>query len=1458
MQSEVKLPAGTAYGVSTGNYAVDKYAVRNDTFQSVRSWAVSNGYSWPATISHVNLDGYEKCLMQRANGASAVCSRDLMDCACKSIGCSCLWTDPDDPLRFINTQQVTLAAQGMTGEYGAVASSGANLPVRCVSYIDAARWCNAKSERDGLRPYYKVSGAVFRSQGISDRSSLTGDATANGYRMPTWSEYRRAVADHYLNSASCFGTSIRSLAANIATFRDNAPSVFCGKGCFDSFPSPVGSRQANAYGLYDMVGNVWQHTLDDARGGSYLSGLSGSDEDFNVSSGDCFGWYYSSFSGTFYNTARGVYSGPSCDSPGDCCGSCYYPWGINELVADQYRNFSNIHGTVSEEREFRCLGGSENTPPDYAFSVGGYSCGNMRWAGPGLPTFAPVRDLDVWRHAHIGFRLYRSLFPPVITGTLVEVEIGKSFSYTFQGTYMGSGDTWTTGTLPSWVTRNGNTISGTANWSLLSSITLPHNYTFPLTATNADGTDTKNFTIRVKAPVTPHVQRVLFELPTRTVVATQSGSSTVGATYQIPLEEEWMYQPFKHLIPPYYIPVPFSVRAISYISSNIPVSGYTNDQPTPSTIRKLNHGLQNGDAIVFTLIQGGVGQIFGRLFRNYRFYVVNRTANTFNVSLVNPSQGAVPIYEITESYTNLTILRWSNLEEISQGILPWTYVSSDSTQARLFGSGTDNPRTVRYPGTTPISGVEQPAFAEPGYVTISASQGGIAGVFTSASAELSWGASPDDWLVGHELFLTVPGTINIGQELSFSAVSSRSLSPIIVGSQHPDIVDIINEGPNGEYNAATKIKGIRFGTTIIEANQAGTAIGDISAAYAYAIVTVKRFSQTITFNVPADTSSWEIGMEIPLTASASSGLPVTFYTENGDAAVFPNVNSGLLRIMNRGFVDLIARQVGDNYYEPVEARVQIGIKTLTQLISFEEFGPSFYGDPNFNIRAFATSGLPLSFTSSDPSVAFAINNVVQIVGVGSTQITASQPGDGLLWKAATPVTRLLQVFKGTPSITADIPSRMKVGDEFRVKISATASNGLPVILTVATESVGVIRIDLIDGEYFLTSLAETDDPAVIVATVFGNALWNTYGKEFLVGVSKLDQFISGELFMVRLFSDGYADLTLASSTRLPLTYSITSGPGTLNGSRVQFSNVGVIVVRASQAGNNDFKAAADVFVRIIVEKGIQQVFFSPLTPVVVGGARGLTATSSSGAPVSFYSSASSVVSISGNVATGVTQGAAFILAIAPETSQYQAAAAIQPLGVLASRTGCSGVSGAIKDEDSFDSKSSSAAYTGSSLALSNPILDVEVFNSSSGSSNTGVTGPAISRGLNDVENFDSRNPSANFTGIAFDMTGFLPGGDYDKAFASAAASPNFSGVSTPMPAGETDSSNYIASSTSPAFGGASVEARYNKLDEFEVYDASPPFPVNGYLLYLSNGSGYLLWKTTDIRNNSIDGKYSLL
>ncbi len=89
----------------------------------------------------------------------------------------------------------------------------------------------------------------------------------------------------------------------------------------------------------------------------------------------------------------------------------------------------------------------------------------------------------------------------------------------------------------------------------------------------------------------------------------------------------------------------------------------------------------------------------------------------------------------------------------------------------------------------------------------------------------------------------------------------------------------------------------------------------------------------------------------------------------------------------------------------------------SQSITYAALGSKTYGTANFAPGATASSGLAVSYTSSNSAVATIVSGNIHIVGVGTTTITASQAGDANT-NAATDATQTLTVGKATVTVTA--------------------------------------------------------------------------------------------------------------------------------------------------------------------------------------------------------------------------------------------------------------------------------------------------------------------------------------------------------------------------------------------------------------------------------------------------------
>ena len=132
---------------------------------------------------------------------------------------------------------------------------GDNYPVYYVSWYDALVYCNKRSMAEGLTPCYSILdstnpdawGAVPKSSN-STWNAVVCDWNANGYRLPTeaeW-EYAARAGDNTVSSLTWAGTNSSSNLGEYAWYYDNSSDK----------THHVGTKKSNAFGLYDMSGNV--------------------------------------------------------------------------------------------------------------------------------------------------------------------------------------------------------------------------------------------------------------------------------------------------------------------------------------------------------------------------------------------------------------------------------------------------------------------------------------------------------------------------------------------------------------------------------------------------------------------------------------------------------------------------------------------------------------------------------------------------------------------------------------------------------------------------------------------------------------------------------------------------------------------------------------------------------------------------------------------------------------------------------------------------------------------------------------------------------------------------------------------------------------------------------------------------------------------------------------------------
>ncbi len=316
------------------------------------------------------------------------------------------------------------------------------------------------------------------------------------------------------------------------------------------------------------------------------------------------------------------------------------------------------------------------------------------------------------------------------------------------------------------------------------------------------------------------------------------------------------------------------------------------------------------------------------------------------------------------------------------------------------------------------------------------------------------------------------------------------------------------------------------------------------------------------------------------------------------------------------------------------------------------------------IRVIQPGTIALSATggASGNAIAFSVvsgpgsvsGNILTITGAGTVVVAANQAGNAN-YAAAPQVTQSIKVNPASQAITFTPPASPVTYGVSPITLSATGGgSGNPVTFSVLSGPGSV------SGSKLTITGAGT---VVVAANQAGNTNYSAAPQVTQsIVVNQAPQTITFTA-PTSPVTYGVSPITLSATgggSGNPVTFSVLSGPGSVNGSALTITGDGTVVVAANQAGNANYTAAAQVTHSITVNTASQTITFTPPTSAVTYGvgAIALSATGGgSGNPITF-SVLSGPGSVSGSKLTITGAGTVVVAANQAGNANYTAAAQV--------------------------------------------------------------------------------------------------------------------------------------------------------------------------------------------------------
>ncbi len=628
----------------------------------------------------------------------------------------------------------------------------------------------------------------------------------------------------------------------------------------------------------------------------------------------------------------------------------------------------------------------------------------------------------------------------------------------------------------------------------------------------------------------------------------------------------------------------------------------------------------SGETVVFTSLNENVATISGDQVTVVGIGNVTILADQAGNGNYLAADQESQSFNVTKGQQTITFDPF-NPSTISYGSVPLDIIASSSSglDLNLGSSNTDIAQIIG--GQLYILGI--------GTATITASQNGNS--FFDAASDVS-----------HDITITKGD-----QTIDFSSIDLKTFGD-------PDF-DVAATGGNSENGitfssdnesvatvSGNTISIVGAGTATITASQLGDDLYN-NAIDVDQILTVNKAGQSINFSELSARTFGDADFDLSAT-SGDSGNPVQFSSSNVQVAT---IFGTTVTIVGAGETTITAEQDGNaNYNDALPVERILTVNKADQSITFETLVGKIFGDPDFSLTGSASSGLDLSYTSSNENVATIAGSTITIVGAGETTITADQAGN-TNYNPAFNIQQSLTVEKADQEVTFGELSDKTFGDE-DFELSAISTSGLDVTYSSSNEDIAIITGNIIS----IIGAGTTS----IIASQDGNSNYNYSETEQLLTVNKASQTITFSALVDRTFGDTNFELSAISSSGLSVSYSSSDqNVVTMTGTTVSIVGAGTASITASQSGNEDYNIAPDVIQPVTISKADQIITFNEIPDFTLGVDDPITLVAQASSALNVTFTIEGPATIEGSVLTPNSSGTVTVTAAQEGSSNYNPA-----------------------------------------------------------------------------------------------------------------------------------------------------------------------------------------------------------